>query len=87
MKLEEMDFRTATKKAKIDIMDNLMRTISGVTLDSRKMYSDKNIMAMVSTALTAGTGMMERKTTIKLMNSMGITEAMIRAAGGDELYE
>ena len=87
MKLEEMDFRTATKKAKIDIMDNLMRTISGVTLDSRKMYSDKNIMAMVSTALTAGTGMMERKTTIKLMNSMGITEAMIRANGGDELYE
>ena len=87
MKLEEMDFRTATKKAKIDIMDNLMKTISGVVLDSRKMYSDKNIMAMVSTALTAGTGMMERQTMIKLMNSMGITEEMIRNAGGGDLYE
>ena len=87
MKLEEMDFRTATKKAKIDIMDNLMKTISGVVLDSRKMYSDKNIMAMVSTALTAGTGMAWRKTMTTWFNNMGISEQMIRDAGGDELYD
>ena len=78
MKIEEMDFRTATKKAKITIMDKLMKTITGFNLDQKKMYSDKNVMAMVTTAVTAGTGMQERQTLLELMISMGITPDMIK---------
>ena len=86
MKLEEMDFRTATKKAKIDILQKLANTIGGFVLDEKKMYSDKSIAKIVTSALTAGTGMMERKRLITMMvDFMGYTPEMIRnAEGGDE---
>jgi hypothetical protein len=87
MKLEEMDFRTATKKAKIDIISKLVKTITGYSLDQKKLYSDKNIMAIVTAAITAGTGMMERKTLLTAMTEMGLTEEMIRDNGGDIFFE
>ena len=88
MKLEEMDFRTATKKAKIDILQKLTNTVSGFILDEKKMYSDKNIAAIVTSALTAGTGLPYRKRTIEMMIGLGMTPDMIRRAqGGDKLLE
>ena len=84
MKLEEMDFRTATKKAKIDILQKLTNTVSGFILDEKKMYSDKNIAAIVTSALTAGTGLADRKRMIEMMISFGMSPDMIRKAqGGD----
>ena len=88
MKLEEMDFRTATKKAKIDIMSKLVKTITGYSLDQKKLYSDKNIMAVVTSAITAGTGMMERQTLLNMMMNMNITEEDIREVeGGDDFLK
>ena len=88
MKLEEMDFRTATKKAKIDILQNLTNTVTGIILDERKMYSDKNIAAVVTSALTAGTGLAHRQRMVEMMINMGFSTEQIKSAqGGDQLLE
>ena len=51
------------------------------------MYSDKNIAAIVTSALTAGTGMQERQRLLEMMHSLGITDEMIRRNGGGDLYK
>ena len=58
-----------------------------IILDEKKMYSDKNIAAIVTSALTAGTGMQERQRLLEMMHSLGITDEMIRRNGGGDLYK